>query len=87
MCLRFLPPLQVSAGDGPLARLKLLERKIVESQPVRVVRVRPWLTIGAWYAVVILAPPEYSVVVAGKGVTRFEWIGRIGYDEPSQIPN
>ena len=32
-------------------------------------------------------PPEYCVLIAGKGLTHFEWIGRIGYDEPSQTPN
>ncbi len=32
-------------------------------------------------------PPFYSVLVVGKGLTRFEFSGRIGYDEPSQMPN
>jgi hypothetical protein len=35
----------------------------------------------------VLAPPEYSVLVAGKGFMRFVACSRIGYNEPSQLPN
>lgn len=45
------------------------------------------LTLDRMFTLSLAVPTENSVLLVQQGLTCFESCGRIGYDEPSQIPD